>query len=109
MIATALIGGCQSGSQPGNNVAAAAAPAKAPPNPLDLARAAVVKQLGTPAVAFAEAQLFSGSGEQIVCGRYQAQGQAPLRYISVDGEFVFLEGHYVGDFGQAFAETCRNP
>jgi hypothetical protein len=107
LIATALIGGCQSGGGPTNNIAAAAPP-KAAPSPADIARRLVAERLGS-GLVFADAQTFPSKGATIVCGRVSQAGQQPQRYIAVGEQDVFVESQMQpGHMDQAAAEFCRN-
>jgi hypothetical protein len=104
-----LLGACSSRAEPQAN-AAAVPVEKAPLTPEQAAQAAVLRQLGgASGVSFGAARLVTTNGEQIVCGRYRVPGQAEQRYISVDGEFTFVESQMeAGHMDQAFAEFCGN-
>ena len=110
LIATALIGGCQSGAGPTNNIAATGAPPKAPPSAAELARNLVAQQLGSGgSLTFAEPQIFTSQGATIVCGRVAQAGQPPQRYIAVGEQDVFVESQMqAGHMDQAMTEFCRN-
>ena len=110
LIASALVGGCQSGAAPAND-AASVMPAKpAARNPAELAQRLVAQRLGgQQQLAFSDLQLFNSAGATIVCGRVAAAGAAPQRYIAVGEEDVFVESQMeAGHMDQAVAEFCRN-
>ncbi len=110
LIATMLIGGCQGGTEPAGNVAAATAPAKPLPSPAEHARGLVLRHLGvSQGVSFAASQVFTSQGATIVCGRVAQAGQPAQRYITVGQEDVFVEGQMQpGHMDQAVTEFCRN-
>jgi hypothetical protein len=104
-----LLGACSGKAEPPANVAAAPAE-KQVLSPEQAAQAAVLRQLAAGSdVSFGAARLVTTNGEQIVCGRYRVPGQDEQRYISVDGEFTFVESQMeAGHMDQAFAEFCGN-
>jgi hypothetical protein len=108
-LAALLAAGC--GNRQEANAAAPVVNApqpKAEPTPEEVARNLVTQRLGGAPVQFGPAQVFTNGGATVVCGRYQASGQAPNRYIAIGREDVFIEGEFSGDMNQAVAETCRN-
>jgi hypothetical protein len=110
LIASVLVGGCQSGAAPvGNEAAAAPAPPPAA-SPAEAAQRMVLERLGGQQnLVFSDLQLFNSAGATIVCGRVTQAGGAPQRYIAVGEEDVFIESQMeAGHMDQAAAEFCRN-
>jgi hypothetical protein len=108
-LASALIGGCQSGAAPANEAAAAVPAMPAAPSPAELAQRLVTQRLGGQ-LAFSDLQLFNSEGATIVCGRVTPAGGPPQRYIAVGEEDVFVESQMeAGHMDQAVAEFCRTP
>ncbi len=101
-----MLAGC--GGQE-TNIARAnlAAPPKAEPTPTERAHGLVRQRLGAETIAFEGEQVFVSEGATVVCGRYRLPDRAPLRFIAVGEEDVFVEGDFAGDMNEAVAEACK--
>jgi len=110
LLASAMIGGCQSGTGPAGNGAAAAPAVPPAATPAELAQRMVAQRLGGQQnLVFSDVQLFDSAGATIVCGRVAQAGASPQRYIAVGEEDVFVESQMAaGHMDQAAAEFCRN-